>query len=94
VATHIAVNFSPEWFQVFPATDLKVPVTIRYGIDGFAPFVLAGSEEVGSASIGLSFLYKQVLQLDLTYSSSWGPVDNGATSRDRDWVGFTAKYTF
>ena len=94
VATHIGVKFVPEWFQVFPATDLKIPVTIGYGIDGFAPNVLAGSEEVGSASIGLNFLYKQVLQLDLTYSSSWGPVDNGATTRDRDWVGFTAKYTF
>jgi hypothetical protein len=94
IATHVAIKFAPEWFQVFPSTDLKVPVTIGYGVDGFAPFVLAGSEEVGNVSIGLNFLYKQAFQFDVTYSNGFGPVENGATSRDRDWVSLTAKYTF
>jgi hypothetical protein len=93
VAMHIASNFTPEWYQVFPSVDMSLPISISYGLTNFAPFILAGNEEVGSASIGVNFLYKQKYRFDLRYSNSFGPVENGATTRDRDWVSFTFQVT-
>ena len=55
---------------------------------------LSGNEEVGNVAVAASFIYQQVWQFDLRYSNSFGPIQNGATTRDRDFVSFTAKYTF
>lgn len=93
IATSIAANFNPQWFQVFPSVDMKMPITISYGLSNFNPLILAGSEKVGTASIGLNFVYKQIYSFDIRYSNSFGPIENGATTRDRDWIGLTFQFT-
>ena len=94
IATTIGVNFNPEWYQVFPSIDLKVPLSISYGLQNFSPLALSGNEKVGNAAIGLNFLYKQKWSFDLKYSNGFGPVENGATTRDRDFISLTAQVTF
>lgn len=94
VATTLAVNFVPEWYQVFPSVDMKLPLKFGYGISNFSPVALGGSEEVGNVSVGVGFIYDQVWLFDLAYANLFGPVDNGATTTDRDFVSFTVKYTF
>ena len=94
IATTIAVLFTPEWFQVFPGVDMKAPISVSYGLSNFSPLVLGGAEEVGTVSAGLSFLFQQLWTFDVMYTNSFGPIQNGATTRDRDFISFTAKYTF
>jgi len=91
IATTVAVNFTPEWYQVFPSVDLKMPLSVNYGLGSDAPIILGGTKDVGNFAIGLAFIYQQELQVDIKYSQALG---SDAPSRDRDFVSVTAKYTF
>lgn len=91
IQTGLTVKVTPEWYQVFPSVDLKLPVTVSYGLNGDSPLILGGTQDTGNFSMGLSFLYQQDLQFDVTYSQAIG---DDAAARDRDWISLTAKYTF
>ena len=97
VTTQIGAVFRPTWYQVFPGWDLTVPMTVSYGIDGEQP--PQGSvvhEELGNASIGLSFKIDEVWIVESRYAAYFGPTANGTTGplNDRDNVSFTVKRTF
>jgi hypothetical protein len=97
VTTQIAAVFKPTWYQVFPGWDLTVPMTVSYSIDGEQP--PQGSvleEELGNASVGVSFLVDEVWILDAKYSAFFGPSFPGTTGplNDRDNVSLTVKRTF
>ena len=97
VTTQIAAVFRPTWYQVFPGWDLTLPMNVAYGIDGEQP--PQGSlleEELGNASIGVSFLVDEVWILDAKYSAYFGPSAPGTTGglNDRDNFSLTVKRTF
>ena len=91
ISTTLAVNFTPEWYQVFPSMDMKMPLSVSYGLANDAPIILGGTEDVGNFAIGLTFIYRQELQMDIKYSQALG---SDSPSKDRDFVSLTAKYTF
>jgi hypothetical protein len=97
VTTQIAAVFKPTWYQVFPGWDMSLPMSVAYGIDGEQP--PQGSvleEEIGNASVGVSFLVNEVWILDAKYSAYFGPSDPGTTGplNDRDNVSLTVKRTW
>jgi hypothetical protein len=76
---------------------MTLPVNVSYSIDGEQP--PQGSileEELGSASVGVSFLVNEVWFLETKYSAYFGPSYPGTTGplNDRDNVSLTVKRTF
>jgi hypothetical protein len=97
VTSQVGAVFRPVWFQVFPGWDLTVPMSVTYGIDGEQP--PQGSvihEEIGNASVGLSFKIDEVWIVESRYAAYFGPAANGTTGslNDRDNISFTVKRTF
>lgn len=96
IATTIAVNFAPQWYQVMPSLDLRMPMNISYGINGHSPLSSGGDQSIGTGAVGLAFEYEQVWLVDLKYNFYFGDQDRGALGNlvDRDNVTFTVKRTF
>ena len=97
VTSQIAAVFRPTWYQVFPGWDLTIPMTVSYGIDGEQPPQgTVVHEELGNASVGVSFKIDEVWIVESRYAAYFGPTDNGTTGplNDRDNVSFTVKRTF
>ena len=97
VTSQITAVFRPTWYQVFPGWDLTLPMSVNYGIDGEQP--PQGSvthEELGNASVGISFRIDETWQMEARYSAYFGPSANGTTGplNDRDNVSFTVNRTF
>lgn len=96
VLSTIAVAFAPQWYQVWPSLDMRLPFTVSYGIDGQTPISTGGNEGIGSGSFGVSLEYAQVWNVDLKYNFYFGSQDNGPVGnlKDRDNIAFTVKRTF
>lgn len=101
----IAMAFTPTWYQVFPSTDLSLPMTYAVGISGNAPTVFAGNQGLGSLSVGLGADVFQKYRFDLKYSDYLGryrdngtavTTQNGFTTflKDRGALAMTFKTTF
>lgn len=89
--------FRPTWFQVWPGTDMTVPIAVSYTIDGEkAPIAFGGDEEGGNASIGVEFDIDQRYLVSARYNAFFGPATAGIGGllKDRDNVSITAKVTF
>ncbi|WP_312170112.1 DUF1302 domain-containing protein [Stutzerimonas kunmingensis] len=97
----VAVNYTPEYLSVFPSWDLRVPVTVNYGIHGNAATAGGGNEGALTWSGGVQLTYAQRYEFGLRYADSGakpktladgsvggnGPV--GGT--DRGWLALTFK---
>ncbi|MBK6280552.1 MAG: DUF1302 family protein [Gammaproteobacteria bacterium] len=96
VATTIYAVFSPQWFQVAPSLDVRLPMSVSYGLNGHSPLRGGGDQSLGIASIGVAFDYQQVWNIDLKYNMFFGDQDRGSLGNliDRDNVSFTVKRTF
>jgi len=97
LCTTIAVNFTPQWYQVIPSLDMKMPLSISYAISGDqAPIANGGNEGIGNGSAGLSFEYAQAWTIDFKYSFIFGSSDNGPVGNiaDHDNISLTVKRTF
>jgi hypothetical protein len=97
VVTIVAGVFRPTWYQVFPGTDLTIPMSVAYTIDGEkSPFTFGGDEERGSASIGAELLIDQQWTFTAKYNTFFGPVNAGLGGllKDRDNISMTLKRTF
>jgi hypothetical protein len=96
IATSIAVNFTPQWYQVMPSVDLKMPMSVSYGINGHSPLRGGGDQSLGIASVGLQAEYSQVWLIDVKYAMFFGDQDRGSLGNliDRDNVSLTVKRTF
>ncbi|MEJ2532545.1 MAG: DUF1302 family protein [Halioglobus sp.] len=97
VVSHVAGVFRPTWYQVFPGTDLTVPMSLSYVIDGEkSPFTFGGDEEGGTFSIGAELLVNQAWTIRTDYNHRFGPVmaGIGGLLKDRDNVSLTIKRTF
>ena len=67
-----AINFVPEWKQVFPGVDLAMPLTFASGIFGTSAVTAGGAAKNGSYSAGLSFDIFAKYKADLTYVGYFG----------------------
>ena len=74
-----ALNFAPQWFQVFPGVDLTMPLSIASGIYGTSAIQSGGAKSNGSYSAGLSFDIFAKYKVDLTYASFFGTYGTDAT---------------
>ncbi len=94
----LAINFNPEYYQVFPGTDMKIPLSVSYTFDnGNEPVIgLGGSPGVGTASAGVEFNINQTWTVNAKYNAYFGSSDNGLLGllTDRDNISFTVKRTF
>lgn len=97
IVSGIGGVFRPTWYQVWPGTDMTVPIALSYTIDGEkAPIAFGGDEEGGNASIGVEFDINQRWLLSARYNAFFGPATAGIGGllKDRDNVSITAKMTF
>lgn len=96
VLSTIALALAPQWYQVLPSLDLRLPFTVSYGIDGQTPISTGGNEGIGSGSFGVALEYAQVWNMDLKYNFYFGSQDNGPVGnlKDRDNITLTVKRTF
>lgn len=99
--------FEPTYRQVFSGLDVSVPVGIGYTPKGsrniLGPWAVP-AEDGGDFTIGVTGLYMNELELGLAYTHFFGStgelMDEGLSysyqqaRKDRDFVTFTAKYSF
>jgi hypothetical protein len=72
--TTVAINFAPEWKQVFQSVDLTMPMSFATGLSGTSAVTGGGAKDNGSYSVGLSFDILAKYKVDLTYASFFGTV--------------------
>lgn len=96
--TNVAFVFKPTWYQVFPGTDLTVPISWNhmFGNRKKGLFTFAGDGEGGSLSIGAELLVDQKYTVKASYNTRYGPVNAGIGGllKDRDNISLTLKRTF
>jgi hypothetical protein len=106
-ATAARAIFEPEYFQVLPGLDLKVPIGVGYGIEGRSSVLGAGAmppEHGGDVSLGVKADFRKIWQAGLNYTHYFGDASGvvdptGALSydqfhRDRDFISFSVQRTF
>lgn len=93
----IAFNFNPQWFQVAPGLDIRLPINFSYTYMGeIAPIAFGGTKKFGNGAVGLRFDYQQKWRADLRYAFNFGPRKDGLSGNvgDRGNVSLTIKRTF
>nr|WP_230976801.1 DUF1302 domain-containing protein [Pseudothauera rhizosphaerae] len=102
--------FEPNYYQVLPGLDVSVPIGLGYNPQGRSSVVggfNGGAHEGGDLSIGVKGEYLKNLRLSLGYTHFFGAtkttllpegggyVQNfGQALKDRDYVSFSAQYSF
>ncbi len=96
LVTHLAVNFSPTWYQVRPGVDMTIRASVGMGISGNSPNAFGGDDGVGSGALGAEFLVNQKWTADIRYNFFFGDYNNGIAGlwKDRDNISLTFKRTF
>jgi hypothetical protein len=96
--TNVAFVFRPTWYQVFPGTDLTVPISWNhmFGNRKKGLYTFAGDGEGGSASVGAELLVEQKWTARVSYNWRYGPVNAGIGGllKDRDNITLTFKRTW
>jgi hypothetical protein len=65
------LSFAPEWAQVLPGLNLKMPVSLSYGAMGNSPTLGGSAEGAYKWSIGLTGTYRTVYELGMAYTDSY-----------------------
>lgn len=98
--------FQPEYFQVAPGVDLKVPIGVGYGLKGRTSINGMGfpPEHGGDVSIGVSADVKHSWQASLTYThymgrprgtvDAAGSLTYGQNLKDRNFIALSVQRTF
>lgn len=100
----VAVNFSPQWLQVYPNVDLELPMTLNHGLYGNAASG-GGNQGATSYSIGVKATYDRIHEVTLRYADQYAHTHydannvvsggNGSVGlTDRGWVSLTFKTGF
>ena len=102
----LAVNFTPEWYQVLPGVDLTLPLTWSGGIGGTAATLFGGNKNAGNWSVGVGATIDHKYLVNLSYIGYYGRHDTDPTGAatnfagpfaglaDRGWLSLTLKTTF
>ncbi|MGI9273790.1 MAG: DUF1302 domain-containing protein [Endozoicomonas sp.] len=79
--------------NVFPATNLEVPVSFRKNFEGHSAAGTFIPQRGDSLSVGANFTYKTSLQAGISYSAYFGSAEDNKLT-DRDFVSLNLKYSF
>lgn len=105
----MAINFTPQYLNIFPSWSLDVPMSINYGLHGNAPTGGGGFENALTWSVGAKMTYAQNHEFSLRYSDArvdkkynaagtavigGNALGSGLGSTDRGWLVFTYKTGF
>jgi hypothetical protein len=96
----LAGVFRPTWFQVYPGTDLTLPMSFSYNLGNSekdkSPHTFGGDGAGGTLSLGAELLINQQWTVRTSWNSRFGPVNAGIGGllKDRDNVTMTVKRTF
>lgn len=100
----VAVNYTPQYLNIFPSWDMDVPITANYGLHGNAATAGGGSEGALAWSTGVRFTYVQQYEFSLRYADTLAQsktLSNGTIAgngnvggTDRGWLDFTFKTSF
>ncbi|MGI9281132.1 MAG: DUF1302 domain-containing protein [Endozoicomonas sp.] len=84
-----------KYNNVFPATNLEVPISFRHNIDGksAAGGFTATANNTDRLSIGAKFFYQDQWEAGLSYNAYFGKAEDNAYT-DRDYVALNVKYSF
>jgi hypothetical protein len=95
-STGLSVNFIPEYYQVFPGVDLKIPLSVAYTFNNEPAIGNGGNPGTGTASVGAEFNIKQLWFVSARYNMFFGDAEAGLLGlvTDRDNIAFTIKRTF
>lgn len=101
----IAANVTPMWYQVLPAVDLYLPLSMSVGLSGNSAVSLGGNEKSGTYSIGVGADIQQRYRVDLKFIDFLGEYQTNAAGvvaisngnptqlKDRGMVTLTFKTT-
>jgi len=102
----LAINFTPNWYQVFPGGDLSMPISYSQGLSGNSAVASGGNKDAGSYAVGLALDLYSRYRFDLKYVDYFGdystnpvtgaaltPSGSQAMLEDRGAVYFTFKTT-
>lgn len=104
-----AVNFTPQYLNLFPSWNVDLPMSINYGFHGNAPSSGGGFEKALTWSLGVRATYRQNHEFSLRYSDAkvstkynaagttligGNALGSGVGSTDRGWLVFTYKTGF
>ncbi|MCW8092296.1 DUF1302 domain-containing protein [Alteromonas sp. ASW11-130] len=83
-----------DYNNVFSGINLRARATFAHDVDGTTPDPLfLFTEDVKSASVGLTFDYLSKWSATASYSSFWGGIGTTNALADRDFVSFNIKYS-
>ena len=83
----MGLNVVPTWNQVFPGVDLSMPISYTVGLAGESAVPLGGNKGTGNYSVGLGALVKSKYQLDLKYTSFFGPFEIAPNGTVKSYAG-------
>ncbi len=86
-----SVTVTPKYLQIIPGLDVSIPISYKGNPKGSSPNTTF-TEKADSASIGASFVWDQVWELELKYVDYFNAEENNLA--DRDIFGMNLKYTF
>ena len=101
----IAASVTPMWYQVLPAVDIYVPLSMAVGLSGNSAVSLGGNEKSGTYSLGVGADIQQRYRVDLKYTDFVGEYQKNAAGvvaisngnptqlKDRGMVTLTFKTT-
>jgi hypothetical protein len=106
----VAVNFDPQWLQVWPGVDLDMPLFVEYGVYGNTPSLNGTFQGQLIYTAGLHALIRQKYNVTLQYNGYHAHTSNGMTNmggpsyysggngayfyNDRGWVSLTLSAQF
>jgi hypothetical protein len=74
----IAANVTPMWYQVLPAVDIYLPLSVSVGLSGNSAVNLGGNEKSGTYSLGVGADIQQRYRVDLKYTDFLGEYQKNA----------------
>jgi len=77
----LAFNFTPTWFQVFPSTDILMPLAWSQGISGNSAILLGGNKNAGNWSAGVAADLYQKYRFQVSYNGYFGKYSTDPTAQ-------------
>lgn len=65
------LSFAPEWAQVLPGLNLKMPTSLSYGAMGNSPTLGGAAQGAYKWSIGLTGTYRTIYEMGMAYTDSY-----------------------
>ncbi|MES2263883.1 MAG: DUF1302 family protein [Pseudomonadota bacterium] len=105
----MALNFAPQYLNLFPSWNLDLPMSVSYGLHGNAPTGAGGFEKVMTWSVGGKLTFRQNHEFSLRYSDArasgkynaagttligGNALGSALGATDRGWLVFTYKTGF